>query len=81
MLLGLEMVSINPLVHLRAAPGLGFLGFSFYAQGISLPSIYSYIGSAGVYLYTVFVTLAPVVIAAGAAVVGMGALASHFFAQ
>jgi hypothetical protein len=80
-LLGLGMVSLYPFVRFRAALGLGFLGFIFYAQGLSLPFIYAAIASAGIYLCTVFVTFVPVVVAAAAAAVGSGALAWYFFAQ
>ena len=80
-LLGLGMVSLYPFVRFRAALGLGFLGFIFYAQGHSLPFIYAVFGSVGLYLSTIFVTLVPVIVAGASAVVGMGALAWYFFAQ
>ncbi len=80
-LLGLGMVSLYPFVRFRAALGLGFLGFIFYAQGLSLPFLCALIGSVGVYLCTIFVTLVPVIVAGAAAVVGMGALAWYNLAQ
>lgn len=80
-LLGLGMTSLYPFVRFRAALGFGFLGFIFYAQGLSMPFLFAALGSAGLYLCTVFVSVTPVIIAAAAALVGMGGLAWHFLSQ
>lgn len=80
-LLGLGMTSIYQFVRFRAALGLGLLGFMFYAQGLPLPLIQVAIGSAGLYLCTIFVSLVPVIISAGAAVAGMGLLAWSLLSQ
>jgi hypothetical protein len=80
-LLGLGMVTIYPFVRFRAALGLGLIGFMFYAQGQPIPLIQVAIGSAGLYLCTVFVSLIPVCIAALMGVAGMGTLAWYFLSQ
>jgi hypothetical protein len=74
-LLGLGMTSLYPVVRFRAALGLGLLGFMFYAQGLATPLLAVAVGSVGLYLCTVFVHLIPAIIAALAAVGGMGYLA------
>jgi hypothetical protein len=80
-LLGLGMSTIYPVVRFRAALGFGLMGFMFYAQGLPLPLIQVAVGSAGLYLCTVFVSLIPAIIAAAAAVGGMGTLAWYFLSQ
>lgn len=77
-LLGLGMSSLYPLIRFRAMAGLGLIGFTCYAQGQPLPLIEVAVGSAGLYLCTVFVSLFPVLVGAAAGVVGMGALAWSF---
>lgn len=77
-LLGLGMSSLYPLIRFRAMAGLGLIGFMSYAQGQPLPLIEVAVGSAGLYLCTVFVSLFPVLVGAAAGVVGMGALAWSF---
>jgi hypothetical protein len=77
-LLGLGMASVYPFVRFRAALGLGLIGFMFYAQGLTLPLLQVVAGSVGLYLCTVLLSVLPVIIAAAAAVAGMGTLAWHF---
>lgn len=79
-LLGLGMVTIYPFVRFRAALGFGIMGFMFFAQGQSMPLVAVAIGSAGLYLCTVFVSVIPAVIAAAAGVGGMGLLAWQLLA-
>ena len=73
-MLGLGMVSLYPFVRFRAALGLGFLGFGFFAHGLPLPVTLVALGAAGLYLCTVFVRMLPVLLSAGAALGGYGAL-------
>jgi hypothetical protein len=80
-LLGLGMSTIYPVIRFRAALGLGMLGFMFYAQGLNLPLIQVVAGSVGLYLCTVVVSLVPAVVAALAAVGGMGTLAWYFLSH
>lgn len=77
-LLALGMVSLYPFFRFRAALGLGLMGFIFYAQGEMTPFLAVTIGSVGLYLCTVVVSLIPAVVAFAAAVGGMGMLAYHF---
>jgi hypothetical protein len=80
-MLGLGTVSLYPVVRFRAALGLGIMGFMFYAQGLSLALLEVAVGSVGLYLCTVVVSLIPAVIAVAAAVGGMGALAWFFLSH
>lgn len=80
-LLGLGMVTLYPLVRFRAALGLGLMGFVFYAQGHPLPLMQAAAGCIGLYLCTVFVSLIPAIVAAGAAVGGMGTLAWYLLSH
>ncbi len=80
-LLGLGMISMYPMVRFRAMLGLGYLAFVFYVQGSPMLLLFAALGSAGIYLCTIFVSLIPVIIAAAAAVGGMGMLAWHFLSQ
>jgi hypothetical protein len=48
------------------------MGFMFYAQGMQMPFLAVIAGSVGLYLCTVCVQMAPVIVAAVAAVGGMG---------
>lgn len=74
-LLGLGMVTLYPVLRFRAALGFGLAGFIFYAQGQQVAFLAVAVGSAGLYLCTVFVSLLPVLVAVAAAVGGMGLLA------
>jgi len=80
-MLGLGMVTVYPFVRFRAALGFGFLGFTFYAQGQPLPFVEVAVGSAGLYLCTVFVHLIPVIVSAAAAISGMGALSWYLLSR
>ncbi len=77
-LLGLGMVTLYPLVRFRAALGLGLMGFMFYAQGLSAPLGELALGSIGLYLCTVVVSVVPAILVAAAGVGGMGMLAWYF---
>lgn len=77
-LLGLGMTNLYPFVRFRAAFGLGLMGLMFYLQGQTESLLQLTVGSVGLYLCTVFVHLVPAVVAALAAVAGMGMLAWHF---
>ncbi len=80
-LLALGMVTLYPVVRFRAALGLGLMGFIFYAQGLSVPLLQVLLGCAGLYCCTVFVTLVPAILAAAAAIGGMGTLAWYFLSS
>jgi hypothetical protein len=74
-LLVLGMTAIYPLLRFRAALGFGLMGFMYYAQGMSMPLIAVSVGSLGLYLCTVFVSIVPVLIAVIMGVGGMAAVA------
>jgi len=80
-LLALGMVTLYPVVRFRAALGLGLMGFIFYVQGLTTPLLQLAIGCSGLYLCTVFVSLVPAVVAAVAAVGGMGTLAWYLLSS
>ncbi|MFI5356344.1 MAG: DUF4339 domain-containing protein [Opitutales bacterium] len=67
----LGTVSLYPLVRFRAALGLGFVGFIFYAQGMTLPLVALLAGSFGLYYCTVALTLPSVLAASGVGLAGM----------
>jgi hypothetical protein len=77
-LLALGMVTLYPFFRFRAALGLGLMGLMFYAQGESTPLMAVTVGSVGLYLCTIVVSLIPAVLAFVTAVGGMGYLAYHF---
>ena len=74
-LLGLGMTTLYPFVRFRAALGLGIVGFMFYAQAAPVLLLAVAAGSLGLYLCTVFVSVAPVVLAAVLGIGGMGYMA------
>jgi len=74
-LLGLGMTVLYPFIRFRAALGLGLVGFMAYAEGPPTALLAVAVGSAGLYLCTVFISMIPVVLAAAAGVGGMGLLA------
>jgi hypothetical protein len=80
-LLALGMVTMYPVVRFRAALALGLMGFVFYAQGLSAPLLQVIVGCVGLYCCTVFVNLVPAIVAAVAAVGGMGTLAWYFLSS
>ncbi|MBI5771701.1 MAG: DUF4339 domain-containing protein [Verrucomicrobia bacterium] len=80
-MLGLGVIAMYPFVRFRAALGFGVLAFIFYTQGSPILLVYAAAGCAGLYLCTIFVSLVPVIVAAAAAVGGMGLLAWNFLSQ
>lgn len=80
-LLGLGVVTIYPLIRFRAALGLGLIGFMAYVQGQPMPLLQVAIGSVGLYLCTVFVSIIPAILAVLMAVGGMGTLAWYFLSS
>lgn len=80
-LLALGVVVLYPLVRFRAALGLGVAGFMFYAQGHAAAFGAVLLGSVGLYLCTIVVSILPALVAAAAGVAGMGLLAWQFLAH
>jgi hypothetical protein len=80
-LLGLGMSSIYPIIRFRAALGLGLIGFMFFSQGLNLPLLQVAVGSIGLYLCTIIVGVVPAIVAAAAAIGGMGTLAWFFLSH
>lgn len=80
-MLALGMVSLYPFVRFRAALGFGFIGFIFFAQGQPLPIILAAAGASGLYLATILVSMLPVLISAGAAIGGFGALSWYLISH
>lgn len=74
-LLMLGTVAVYPLVRFRAAVGLGFLGFIFYTQGLTLPMLAAVGGSAGLYLSTICTSMGSVLIIALVGLAGMAGVA------
>jgi hypothetical protein len=74
-LLGLGMSVLYPFIRFRAALGLGLGGFMLYAQSQPTALTALAVGSAGLYLCTVFVSRLPAILAAAAGVGGFGYLA------
>lgn len=75
LLLWLGVTSLYPVVRLRAALGLGLLGFIACAQGASAQLAAIAAGSAGLFFCTLTLSVVPALIAAIAGVGGMGLLA------
>lgn len=75
LLLILGIAAIYPFVRFRAAFGLGFIGLMYWTQGIHMSLIAVAMGSAGLYLCTVFVNYLSVGTAAALALAGMGGFA------
>ncbi len=80
-LLALGMTVLYPVIRFRAALGFGLLGFMFYAQGMPVLMAAALAGSAGLYLCTLVVSLAPALLAAAAGIGGMGLLAWRLLAN
>lgn len=74
-MLGLGVVSFYPFVRFRAAFGVGLAGCLFLAHGLVLPLLLVMIGSVGLYLSTVVLQTARVLVAGGLGVAGMGLFA------
>lgn len=71
----LGAVTFYPVVRFRAALGLGFIGFMFYTQGLSLPLLAIIAGSVGMYMCTVSVSILVVLICGLAGLAGMAGVA------
>ena len=80
-LVALGMLTLYPLIRFRAALGLGLMGFLFYVDGQTVPLLAAAVGSIGLYLCTIVVSLIPALIAVAAGVGGMGMLAWHFISR
>lgn len=76
-LLGLGVTQFYPFVRFRAALGLGFLGFIFYVQGQSLPFLAAIGASTGLYLCTISINLASILIGAGIGLAGFCLVTHH----
>ena len=74
---GFGLVSLYPFVRFRVALGMGCLGFILGAHGQPLPALLMAIGSTGLSLCTLFVSMLPMVIVSGAAVGDMGSLSGY----
>lgn len=80
LLLFLGVITIYPMVRLRAAFGLGFLGFLFVTQGQVTPLIAVAAGSTGLYFCTIFLSYIPLAVAALVGIGGMAMLATLAYA-
>jgi hypothetical protein len=69
-ILALGVVALYPVIRFRAALGLGFLGFIFFAHGQLDLILALAAGSLGLYCCTIFVRYLPVVISAVLAIGG-----------
>jgi hypothetical protein len=74
-MLGLGVVQFYPFVRFRAAAGLGFFCFVFFAQGATLPILAVAAGSVGLYFATVWVDMLPILIVSALGVLGEAATA------
>lgn len=77
-LLALQVTQAYPAVRFSAALGIGLAGFLLWTQGQTVPLIALSLGSAGLYLCTLFINFVGVGLAAGIGLVGLGGYA--FFA-
>ncbi|HEY5227091.1 MAG TPA: hypothetical protein VIJ19_01050, partial [Opitutaceae bacterium] len=69
-MLGLGVVQFYPLVRFRAAAGLGFFGFIFFAQGSTMPILTQVAASVGMYFATVWVDMLPILVVSAIGVLG-----------
>ena len=76
-IVGLRMLSAYPVIRFRAALGLGFLGFIFFTQGLSMPFLAVVAGSAGLYVCTVTVSIPIVLISSLVGIAGMLGVVYH----
>ncbi|QYM80037.1 hypothetical protein K0B96_05300 [Horticoccus luteus] len=74
LLLMLGMVTLYPVVRFRAALGLGFIGFLFWAHGQSLPILLVAAASTGLFCCTLFVSVTAVIVVGLVGLAGAGAL-------
>ncbi len=75
--IGLGMLSAYPVIRFRAALGLGFLGFIFFTQGLTMPFLAIIAGSAGLYLCTVTVSIPIVLVSSLVGIAGMLGVVYH----
>jgi hypothetical protein len=71
LMLLLQVTSAYPLVRFSATLGIGLVGFLLWTQGQTIPLVSFVIGSAGLYLCTVFVSFTGIGVAAGLGLAGM----------
>ena len=69
-MLGLGVVQFYPFVRFRAAAGLGFFGFVFFTQGMTIPILTVVAGSVGLYFATIWVDMLPILLVSSLGVVG-----------
>jgi hypothetical protein len=81
MALALGVSSVYPLIRFRAAAGLGFAGFIWYAQGRGLELVLATCGCAGIFLCTLVIRRVPALLSTALAIGGMGILACLTFAS
>lgn len=74
-LLALGMTTLYPFVRFRAALGLGFVGFIFFSQGLSMPLLAVMAGTVGLYFCTITVSIPIVTVSALAGILGMAGVA------
>ena len=67
----LGVISVYPFIRFRAALGAGLIGFILWTQGQVVPLVAVVVGSAGLYLTTVFVSYSALGIAVGAGLAGL----------
>lgn len=75
LMLGLQVMTIYPIVRFRAMLGLGLFGFIFWCQGRTLPLVAVAAGSIGLYLCTIVLSYTGVALATVLGLVGTGAFA------
>lgn len=78
LLLVLQVTQVYPLVRFSSALGVGLAGFLMWTQGQTVPLAAFIVGSAGLYLCTVFINFVGIGLAAGLGLAGMAGYA--FFA-
>lgn len=75
--LGLGVAAMYPVIRFRAALGLGFLGLFYWLQEQPALALAVSVGSAGLYLSTVFLSYIPTIFAALVGLGGMGLFAYY----
>jgi len=73
----LQMVSVYPLVRLRALLGLGFFGIVFWSYSESAPIAWVALASIGLYFSTIFISAIRLVSAALLGFAGVAAFAHY----
>ncbi len=79
LILFLQSTAVYPFVRFRTMLGAGFALFYFWAAGYPLLGVATAIGALGIYGLTLFLKMAPFLISAALALLGMGALAVMAF--